>query len=607
MDVVLALALFCAGAPGALPALTVVDVSAVPEEAASAAALMSPFLRPQKAGVVVLGQVRWANAFMRGLPQETLRVLLTEPSYYEESDRLRVQVQVRHHVFVVVADGPEALISRTTGMTKSMCRFHRALFWTTAVATSAQEVVANKTFLGGITQWRDCNAQTVLALTAADGTTTLYALVPPDCSVAGEVVPPVTELNRCAPGEQRWLSGASPFSKFCDHWVPTENRDHFTLFVIGQWGGGNKLYDLLSQNIRRYNKFREKVLETVVNLDNRQLQVVLSKIKQCRLDGFLVLYQVEPPSSDDLTCFYDSMGTPVVVVVPAGLGPAVNPLDAVLVEFSPAVWLGTALAALSTAAALACTLRRDRGAALLLALAPLLGQAPDTPPPAGRALRPLLGVWLLVCIVLVAAYQGLLLGQLSTTRTHSEINNWRDLEDSGLHVHASWPVLNQLDGVLPENVRRRLIVHRFVSPMHFIPNQVVLGRNCALIVDMDEALARGVRSWLAPTKSLHIFTTGALFLRITGLWSPSSPLGKIIPVAFRRAHEVGLSHRHNALADFKERLTREKATEALVPARPLTLLQMYPAFLCLIGGHILGAVVLVMELLVSRLTVHEKP
>ncbi|KAE8749470.1 Ionotropic receptor 151 [Frankliniella occidentalis] len=592
MDVVLALALFCTSAPGALSALPVVDVSAAPE-AASAAALMSPFLRPQRACVVVLGQVRWTNAFLRGLPQETHRVVLTEQSYYEESDSLTVQVQVRHHVLVVVADGPEALTLRSTSLTRSIGRFHRALFWTT-VATSAPEVVANKTFLGRVTQQRDCYAQTVLALTAADGTTTLYALEPPGCPLEGEV-PAVTELDRWSPGEQRWLSGAWPFSKFCDRWLPPAPKEPLTLFVIGQWGAGSIQLKALSHDIKRYSTLNKIVTTTTVNFHDGHLREVVARIRQCRLDGFLVKLHVMTPGSDELTCSISSEGTPIAVLVPAGLGPAVNPLGAVLMEFSPAVWLGTALAALSTAAVLACTLRQDREAALLLALAPLLGQATGTPPPAGRALRPLLGVWLLVCVVLVAAYQGLLLGKLSTTRTHSEINNWRDLEDSGLAVHAMWDALNQLEYTLPENVRRRVVVRRYINAIDFIGSRIVKDRNCALIIDLHEDVTRGIQAWRTTDKSLHLFRVGTSKFRFDGVWNPGSPLGKAIALMAARVPEIGVEKHCRNLADFKERLTQKKTTAT----RPLTLRQMYPAVLCLVGGHIVSTVVLVLELLCS--------
>ncbi|KAE8743022.1 Ionotropic receptor 147 [Frankliniella occidentalis] len=597
MDVVLALTLLCAGAPGALSALPVVDMSA-PPEASSASALMSAFVGPHKACVVVLGRARWTNAFLHGVPQETPRVVLTEQSLYEESDSLALQVRVRHHVLVVVADGPEALTLSTVTMTQSLARFHRALFWTT-VATSVLEVVANKTFLGCVTQWRSCNAQTVLALTAADGTTALYALVPDGCPAPAEgEVPSATELDRWAPEERRWLSGASPFSKFCDSWLPPAPDEPFTLYVLG-WGGAREHFDRLSDDLKRYNSLDMRITKTIVSLYDDRLQEVVARMKQCRLDGFVVRLNLQPLSSDEMTCFFDATPDPIVVIVPAGLGPAVNPLDAVLVEFSPAVWLGTALAALSTAAALACTLRRDRGAALLLALTPLLAQAPERPPPASRALRPLLGVWLLVCVVLVAAYQGLLLGNLSTARAYSEIDSLRDLEDSGLPVHVSWPFV----GLLPENVRRRIVARRSMeNPTDFIANRVVSARDCAIIVGLDEELAREIRVWLTPKKLLHFFTLGDLHVRINGVWSRGSALGKTIALAFRRYHEMALSQRYSALADFKERLSREKSMSALSPAQPLTLRQMYPAFLCIIGGHILSVVVFVVELLVSRLT-----
>ncbi|KAE8749394.1 Ionotropic receptor 149 [Frankliniella occidentalis] len=600
MDVALALALLSAAAPGALSALPVADVSA-PPEATSATALMSPFLRHHQAGVVVLGQVQWTNAFLRGLPQEAPRVVLTQQSYYDESDSVTVQVQLRHHVLVVVADGPETLTLSTKTASQSVARFHRALFWT-SVATSAPEVVANKSFLRGVTQSRHCGGQTLLALTAADGATTLYALAPPDCPNDGEA--PARELDRWAPEEQRWLSGAPPFSKFCDKWLPPASKEPFTLYVSGKWGTGDRNFDLLAHDIKQYNKLNKNITKTAVNL--HELQALVAKVRQCRLDGYLVLLHADVPSSDDLTCFFESMATPIVVVVPANLGPAVNPLDAVLVEFSPAVWLGTALAALSTAAALACALRRDRGAALLLALSPLLAQAPGGPPPlAGRALRPLLGLWLLLCVVLVAAYQGLLLGKLSTARSHTEINTLRDLEDSGLPVHAQWAAVSYLDRMLPDNVHRRLVVHRFMNPTDFIGKRVVSDRNCALIVPLSADLTRNIRAWLTPTKSLHFFAIHAFHVRVSGLWSPGSPLGKAIVVAFRRSHEMGLWNYYSALEDFRERLALEKARAALSHARPLTSKQMCPAFLCIIGGHILGAVVLVVELLVSRLTGHE--
>ncbi|KAE8736669.1 Ionotropic receptor 146 [Frankliniella occidentalis] len=601
--VALLISAFLAAATAASSSLpVVVDVSPSPE-ARSAAALLAAFLPPHRAGVVVAaGRVRWADDFLGALPQETPRVVVTDLSFYDEADSLAHAVQVRHNILMVMVDSPEDLAVEK--FHHAAISFRRVLLWC-STTQPAHKILENETFLNHVTSRRLCSHQTTLALSNADGTTTLYALG----NTRGCLDERFQELDRWAPADQRWLQGAAPFHPFCGKWRPPRSpKAPLNLFVLALNYSESPLFKL-SFDLHSKIKLPWKVKLVDILVDKTvsrgqaiTLAPILLHTEQCRLDGVLVNRPMTGVTGcDELTGLLSSEPYGIAVFVPAGLGPAVNLLDAVLAEFSPAVWLGTALAALSTAAALACTLRRDRGAALLLALAPLLAQAPGTLPPAGHALRPLLGLWLLVCVVLVAAYQGLLLGKLSTAQPRGEINSLQDLEASGLPVVVGPESFDFVEPLIPDELYGRVEIFQFLDANVVISNNVVLARNCAVITSLDRDLSRDIQVWLSPKKKLHFFLVGARHTTTVGYWHRGSPVGEAITTIVGRTQSAGLLEHYHSLRDDQERLAMAKYTTSLGIARPLSLRQMCPAFLFLGGGLVLGAASFVVEVLVTRL------
>ncbi|KAE8751812.1 Ionotropic receptor 142 [Frankliniella occidentalis] len=591
MAAILAVALLCAGLPSrALSAVPVVDVSPAPE-AASAVALLAAFLGPHKAGVVVVSRVRWTDDFVRNLPRETPRVVLTSIARLTDMDSLLVRLKLSHNILMVVGNEPDEL---TAMLSRALPKIQRVLFWASGRRPAA-EVLRNTTFVHHISRITSCVQQSGLVISAVDGTAISYVS---KCTAKRAFL----EVDRWSPAEHRWLRGAAVFTQFCDQWQPPPSpADPFTLLSVARQQNSYLLNvgDFIDQHGKKPRKIK-RVNFLLPNQTSAEFysmwKLILSQRNKCRMDTFLYQYMILAMSDKELIYNYFSENIDVVVLVPAGLGPVVNPLDAVLVEFSPAVWLGTALAALFTAAALACTLRRDRGAALLLALAPLLAQAPGTPPPAGRALRPLLGVWLLVCVVLVAAYQGLLLGKLSTAQTRGEINSLEDLEASGLPVYAQWDAFHRVNDILPDDTRKRMnVIHKYNDK--YIYRNVVRDRKSAIVLFLSPAIRRLVRTWLVPTKMLHYFPIDHLNVIVMSLWTRGSPLGPVVTKVNRRAEQAGLYIHHHAMQDAVERLARERRLRPLRPAQPLTLRQMFPAFVFLIGGHVLAAAAFIGEVL----------
>ncbi|KAE8751595.1 Ionotropic receptor 154, partial [Frankliniella occidentalis] len=484
MDVFLALAaLLSTGAPGVFSALAVDDTLVNSPEATSALALLSPYVRSERTTLIIIGQVNWTSAFLRGLHSEATWVLLPGEDETVFRKHYRNDVMETNIVAMVVADKPKDPL---LWLQHDHVGYARFLFWVTL--EPGMEGVISKVPHFSISV---CMRPTALAITAPNGVTALYSVAQQDC---GRRAPRLVKVDQWSTSRQSWRQRdamLAVFGPFCSEWQPPATSKSTSIFRQALDGRESLFTELCAI-------FKEKTsglpwninVTSTIDLTRSNYEtnafMLWRAVRQCRLslayveEGFVGRFDTRLA-----VILPEKKMYPVTVYVPAGLGPAVNPLDAVLVEFSPAVWLGTALAALFTAAALACTLHRDRGAALLLALAPLLAQAPGTPPPAGRALRPLLGVWLLVCVVLVAAYQGLLLGQLSTARPRGEINNLRALEDSGLPVYITWNVVGLTGTVwdlFTDNLRDNL---RITREMKQTLHHVAVQRNCALITLHD--------------------------------------------------------------------------------------------------------------------------
>ncbi|KAE8744400.1 Ionotropic receptor 163 [Frankliniella occidentalis] len=593
MDIAVVLVLLCTAAPGAHSTLPDVDMTA-PPEATSALALLSPFLATHKSTLLVVGQVNWTRAFLWGLSTETSWVLI--PDERAQSDQYLKNFGVNNNcTALVVTDKPTDLYT-WMGRRASLVGGCRFLFWVTL--RSDKQLALPK-----VLSYLLCIKPTGLAVTSPNGSTTLYTVVPKYC-VNGSLK--LVEVDRWSSADQSW-QGADVvfrvFDRFCSRWRPPVAEESLTIYVI-RTAKEKRLPEYFKTIRSKIVNLPWKVnlLTTSYSPDNYltdTITEVWQRIDHCKL--FAAFIDMGDPKSIDpkkISALAEKGMFEISAFVPAGFGPVANPLDAIRVEFSPAVWMGTALAALSTAAALACIIRRDRGAALLLALAPLLGQAPGTPPPAGRALRPLLGVWLLVCVVLVAAYQGLLLGELSTTRAPGEINSLRELSKTGLPIYVALSAVNLLETELLSDFD----LHKIFAATNVgkALQHVAQYRNCAMIAIQDRTLRRLLQPLTIPQKKVHAFGLVAEFRRVFAVWSPGSPLGELSRATHERLDEAGiLDHWENKL-DEGNKVALGRYLLSLQQERALTLKHVAPAFYVLFIGLTLATLVLGVELATGR-------
>ncbi|KAE8745605.1 Ionotropic receptor 218, partial [Frankliniella occidentalis] len=232
-----------------------------------------------------------------------------------------------------------------------------------------------------------------------------------------------------------------------------------------------------------------------------------------------------------------------VVVVPAGLGPHPGLLKAVTAEFSVALWVATALAVVGMTVALAVASAcrgRPRLAALaaapLQALAPLLAQAP----PGRTAHRPLSAVWLLMSVVLAAAYQGLLLREL--TSPPGEINSLEQLEQSGLEVVILEDLYWASKDYLPRAITSQA---NPISPFDLqkaIKN-VSEGKKSALICYWDAISAYDLMPLLTGRKRVHTLRLPFYNVKASAMFTKGSPLYEPLIATTSRFFAGGL-HNH---------------------------------------------------------------
>ncbi|KAK3923655.1 Dihydroorotase [Frankliniella fusca] len=569
----------------------------VANEAAAALALLSPFFDTQNVTLALYGNASWTGDFLSGLPPRTVRVVLPDADQYWEQEWISPTDNI---LVMYVGEGdvdPWRLMIREHGDF-----IDRTLYW-----FAVQDESVLFTMPGRVGPLIMTRRDVGVAVTPPNGSTGLYYIdTSSKCLTNNRASGAFKLADRWLPTEQRWQHGGSIFkviTSFCRGWrpaVPPEPMQFFHMPFRGKsWE--SEVFEMVWRRVR--NELWKTTITTVKvthGAIHKSVRYFLKKkIRTCRLDAFFWnvggLFRFDPKEIEMIT---EKKMYPIVVVVPAGLGAVVSPLSSVTLEFSPAVWLGTALAALGTAAALACTLRRDRGAALLLALAPLLAQPPPPPPPppaAGPALRPLLAVWLLVCVVLAAAYQGLLLGMLSSARPRGEIDSLEELAESGLRVDVSAQIPN-LDRIYGKNISK-ILNGDIIATSSRMLHDIATHRNCALITIDDRFLARTIRRWNIPQKRLHRFSLGHNTLKLVAMWSPGSPLGALLASAYQRLDEAGVLDVWDNLVDDRD---RHSLRSGFQHTSALTLKNMQPAFLLLLVGYALASVVLVAELLAAR-------
>ncbi|KAE8746762.1 Ionotropic receptor 160, partial [Frankliniella occidentalis] len=338
MDITVVMVLIFSAAPGAHSTLPDVDMTA-PPEATSALALLSPFLAAQTNTLLILGQVNWTGAFLRGLSSETSWVLF--PDERAENDRYLDNFGVGNNcTALVVADEPADLYAWMDRKFRLIngCRY---LFWST---TKKDKQLAPPKVLS-ITL---CIKPTGLAVTTRNGSTTLFSVVRQH---RVKDPPILLEVDRWSPLDGRWEQTGGllrVFGPFCISWRPPAAGESLTVYEIIKDGETPlpeyfktlraKIMDLpWTLNTKSTPFFNDNylsgiILESWQKIDHCQLSLIFAEDYESVMDSRKVSVMAEKGTFE------------ISAFVPAGFGPAINPLDAVLVEFSPAVWLGTALA-----------------------------------------------------------------------------------------------------------------------------------------------------------------------------------------------------------------------------------------------------------------------
>ncbi|KAE8736726.1 Ionotropic receptor 230, partial [Frankliniella occidentalis] len=384
----------------------------VPAEAASVASLLTRIM-PHNGTLFVDSDVPWLDALLRRLPPGMPRVLL-ETRY--PWDSYAWDEGMGDNVILLARDDPVNLLvdlARTAIPTNPL--FSSRLLLVTS-ASSFQAVVEHVTL-----SW-DCPRTAALVVAYPDGSAALLRVQQVDCSprnASTTSTESIQLLDRWSPSSGLWEAEVNPLVPF---------SGYYRGFVRPPGYRPRMLVTAMAAKNRKISFYQRALfMAKMLNLIPIEITYDVFSRKRSNKDiVFHLWYRSDVvflhgglpamPRAADYQAYvrsYEFLVTEisrVVYVVPAGLGARRHPLQALVAEYPPALWCLTLLAALSVAVVLtrssACG--PAEAPALLRALAPLLAQ----PPPGRRSHHPLLGAWMLACVVLAAAYQGLLLKML---------------------------------------------------------------------------------------------------------------------------------------------------------------------------------------------------
>ncbi|KAK3912703.1 putative deoxyhypusine synthase [Frankliniella fusca] len=441
-----------------------------------------------------------------------------------------------------------------------------------------------------------CYSTIYMVVTSSAGTTHLLTPSPSLCSVSWSA----KELDRCgASAPWPWPRlRVRPLPVLCTHWNAThtaaDSRNSLAIIAsqsqMMNWaaldhhfGYGEELSRRLHVPLRKQLNQHERVYELA---------------NSCNLSAYLVIESIPLVTYAHLT-FGDVGIKDTMVVVPSGVARVPQPLRAVTAEFSGHLWAATAVGLLAVILAMAgAWVCRGRAplpalaAAALEATAPLLAQAP----PARPAHRPLTAVWLLMTVVIAAAYQGLLLREL--TAPAREINSLEDLERSGLDVRVSTALQHFEDSLLTPALRDRARYFETAQlPSHL--HHVSDGRNAAVVLASNTLnMAALVQHARERPKRMHMFELPAWSMQASGVFTKGSPLQDAFISIDLRVTGAGLKQKFwKKLVDAFHGSNRDPSSGEI---RALSLRQLLPAFILLGAGHCLAALALAVEVLVHR-------
>ncbi|KAE8749445.1 Ionotropic receptor 192, partial [Frankliniella occidentalis] len=205
--------------------------------------------------------------------------------------------------------------------------------------------------------------------------------------------------------------------------------------------------------------------------------------------------------------------------------------------------------------------------------------------------RPMLAAWLLACVVLTAAYQGLLLGKLSSAVPRRELESLKDLEDSGLPVIAKGYLA--YSNTLTDNLNART-EHVPDSQTKTVIDTIATARNCALVTANNRHTLSYMRPYMVP-KRLHAIRLSYSQVEILAITTKGSPLEGPLATAQAHAEAAGLLARWRQVEYEREYQDDAKRLVSLRGPKSMTLWHLQPAFVVLGAGHAAGVVAFALE------------
>ncbi|KAJ1521738.1 hypothetical protein ONE63_003374 [Megalurothrips usitatus] len=440
----------------------------------------------------VVGDSPWLGAVLTRLPTVATVTILPAPAETTPTEwpdgHVLLGMSEPAALILVVGHTPARLAAAAS-------RYHlptatRKVFWTSgrgSAGLTATEKTVIERGLPLVFTGRDW-----LAVTAA-GATRLYAVGAP---LLGLLKPVLTEADRWLDAEGRWQLGAPVFSPPCSRWPRARPAERMSLLLL------QLTDDTDDDPYLWWSHVALKVVREVERVSRLQLQRLLvresdwetvnSGLSECRV-ALLAYPRPIPIFMGRTVVAFPRKVYSLIVVVPKGMGGLRRAgvfavLTAVLENV---VWMSLAASSLVVLAALVCTARRLSQDAVTLAacqvLAPLLGQPlRSVLGPGSAARRAVLAFWLLACLVVVAACQGLLLEQLTATSKPDDIDSLDQLETSGLGVTVLTDLREFVCEILPVRMHDRITVVD-VQELTAVLRRVTWQRDAALLVS-DEVL-----------------------------------------------------------------------------------------------------------------------
>ncbi|KAK3919424.1 Glutamate receptor U1 [Frankliniella fusca] len=447
-----------------------------------------------------------------------------------------------------------------------------------------------------------CYSTIYMVVTSSAGTTHLLKPTPNLCSAGWSA----KELDRCGAAAEAEPSTAPwpwprlrvrPLPVLCTHWNATHKADSpnsLTLYAPLDHEVNWTAFD----DRAAFGEDFSRRLHVPLRNDAKEKERLHVLANSCNLSAYLAMESIPVSTYPHLT-FGDVSIRGTMVVVPSGITRVPQPLRAVTAEFSWQMWAATAAGLLAVILAMAgawvCRGRAPlpaMAAAALEATAPLLAQ----PPPARPAHRPLTAVWLLMSVVIAAAYQGLLLREL--TAPALEINSLEDLERSGLDVHVSSVLQPFEDSLLTPALRDRARYFKSGQVSSLLPH-VSEGRNAAIVLTSNTInMATLVQQARRRPKRMRMFELPEWSMQASGIFTKGSPLQERFMSIDLHYKGAGLKQRFwKMLVDAFHWSNRDPSSGVV---RALNLRQLLPAFILLGAGHCLAALALAVEVLVHR-------